>query len=81
MYVVLSCLLRNYQYYSDCCGGEGFKGPNVLSLLHRCALFHYFSFFIRWVSLKESQFIYLRIPQISNSFYPKYRKSGRQFDS
>jgi hypothetical protein len=81
MYVVLSSLARNHLKYVDRCVGAGFNERNILFLLHRCALFHYFSFSIRWVSLKESQFIYLRIPQIFNSFYPKYWKSGRQFDS
>jgi hypothetical protein len=65
MYVVLSCLLRNLLYYVHCCVGDGLNGLNILFLLHSCALFRYFPFLIRWVSLigihiplKEAQHLF-----------------------
>jgi hypothetical protein len=48
----------------------------------RGPVYHYFPFwFDRWVSLKESQFIYLRIHQICNSFNSNDPSSGRKFES
>jgi hypothetical protein len=81
MYVVLAYLSLDVQHFSDRCGGEGFNGWNILFLMHRCALFHYFSFLIRWVSLKESQFIYVKFAQSCNSFKSYDEKSGRQIQS
>jgi hypothetical protein len=48
---------------------------------NRCAGYHSSSFLVRWVSLKGSQFIYLKIPQINNSFNSNDTSSGWQFDS
>jgi hypothetical protein len=35
--------------------------------LHKCAIFQYFAFLNRWVSLKEREFIYSKFVQIINS--------------
>jgi hypothetical protein len=52
-----------------------------LFLLYRCALFHYFPFLIRWVSLKVWEFIYLRILRNYNSFKSQDENSGWQLNS
>jgi hypothetical protein len=42
------------------------NGRSFLSYSDKCAVFH-FSFLNRWVSLKESEFIYSKFHQINNS--------------
>jgi hypothetical protein len=53
VYVVLSCLLRNLLKYTGRCAGDGFNGWNILFLLHRCTLLHYFSFLIQVYIVKN----------------------------
>jgi hypothetical protein len=70
MYVELAYLSSNLQHYTDWCVGVGFNGRNILFLLYRCALFHCFSFLIRWVSLNRipvTRYLALRVTPIFTS--------------
>jgi hypothetical protein len=60
----------------------GFTRRKVFLLYRdRCAIFQYFDFLNRWVSLNEREFTYSKFQQIINTTTYIHTRYGRQFES